>query len=242
MCSTIREVGARCLADGVAWRRGRMAPDLPSAIVGAHGAQAPTGRLRVGRRHPLVGERREVEECERTGETRGQHERVVRGRHDLLLRCVPVSGKAAGGEPHGVCLFSLRASTSRLRLLGDASRFLCFCRRPNPALAAENLFLRKQLALYQERHVTPQQTTQATRMALTWLARWFDRRQALVIVQPVTLISWHRQGFRLSWRWTSKPGRPPIPADLQGLIRRMAREIPMWDEERIANELLLKFG
>jgi putative transposase len=129
-----------------------------------------------------------------------------------------------------------------LMLLGEAWRFLLLCLRPRSALAAENLFLRKQLALYQERHVTPQRTTHETRMVLTWLARWFDWRQALVIVQPATLIGWHRHGFRLFWRWTSKPGRPPIPADLQGLIRRMARDNPTWGEERIANELLLKLG
>jgi hypothetical protein len=129
-----------------------------------------------------------------------------------------------------------------LRLLGDAWRFLCLGLRPSPTLAAENLFLRKQLALYQERHVIPQRTIHATRMALTWLARWFDWRQALAIVQPATLIRWHRHGFRLFWRWTSKPGRPPIPVDLQGLIRRMAREKPTWGAERIANELLLKLG
>jgi putative transposase len=129
-----------------------------------------------------------------------------------------------------------------LMLLGEAWRFLLLCMRPRSALAAENLFLRKQLALYQERHVTPKRTTHETRMVLTWLARWFDWRQALVIVQPATLIRWHRHGFRLFWRWTSKPGRPPIPADLQGLIRRMARDNPTWGEERIANELLLKLG
>jgi putative transposase len=113
-----------------------------------------------------------------------------------------------------------------LMLLSEAWRFLLVCLRPRSALAAENLFLRKQLALYQERHVTPKRTTHETRMVLTWLARWFDWRQALVIVQPATLIRWHRHGFRLFWRWTSKPGRPPIPADLQGLIRRMARDNP----------------
>jgi putative transposase len=70
----------------------------------------------------------------------------------------------------------------------------------------------------------------------------FDWRHAFVIVQPATLIRWHRQGFRLFGRWTSKPGRPPIPADLQGLSRRMARDNPTWGEERIANERLLKLG
>jgi putative transposase len=124
----------------------------------------------------------------------------------------------------------------------DAWRFLLLCLRPSPALAAENLFLRKQLALYQERQVKPRRPTQATRMALAWLADWFDWRQALVLVQPATLIRWHRQGFRWFWRRTSRPGRPPIPADLQALIRRMARDNPTWGEERIANELRLKLG
>jgi putative transposase len=129
-----------------------------------------------------------------------------------------------------------------LTLLTDAGRFLLPCLRPSPALAAENLFLRKQLALYQERHITPRQATNAIRMALIWLTRWFDWWQALVLVQPATLIRWHRQGFRLFWRWRSRPGRPPLPADLQVLIRRMARDNPSWGQERIANELLLKLG
>jgi putative transposase len=79
-------------------------------------------------------------------------------------------------------------------------------------------------------------------MALAWLARWFDWRQALVMVQPATLIRGHRQGFRWCWRWKSRSGRPPIPVDLQALIRRMARDYPTWGEERIANELWLKLG
>jgi putative transposase len=101
-----------------------------------------------------------------------------------------------------------------LLLLMDAWRFLRLCLRPSPALAAENLFLRKQLALYQERQIKPRRATPATRMALACLARWFDWRHALVLVQPSTLIRWHRRGFRLFWRWKSTPGRPPIPPDL----------------------------
>ena len=45
-------------------------------------------------------------------------------------------------------------------------------------------------------------------------------------VQPETFIHWHRQGFRLFWRWKSKPGRPTLPKDLRALIRRMALENP----------------
>src|SRR5215510_10202096 len=136
----------------------------------------------------------------------------------------------------------LHLAGTLLTLLVDVIRYLRLCLRPAPVLAAENLFLRKQLAQYQERHVKPRRATHGTRLALVWLARWFDWRQALAIVQPQTFIEWHRQGFRLFWRWKSRLGRPPIPLDLQALIRRMARENPTWGEERIANELLLKLG
>jgi hypothetical protein len=72
----------------------------------------------------------------------------------------------------------------------DAERFLRLFLRPSSALAAENLCLRKQLALYQERHTKP-------RLALVWLSRWCDWRQVLAIVQPETFLRWHRKGFRL---------------------------------------------
>jgi putative transposase len=131
---------------------------------------------------------------------------------------------------------------TQLALLGNTARFLRRCLYPPAALAAENLFRRQQLALYQERHIKPQRATDATRLTLVWLARCFDWHRALVIVRPATLIRWHRQGFRLFWRWKSAPGRPPIPAELRRLIRRMAQENPSWGEERIANELHLKLG
>jgi hypothetical protein len=117
----------------------------------------------------------------------------------------------------------------------------CACDR-HPALAAENLFLRKQLAQYQERQVKPRRANNATRMVLIWLSRFFDWRRVLVIVKPVTLIRWHRQGFRLFWRWKSTPGRPPLPRDLQAIICPMALENPTWGQERITNGLLLKLG
>jgi transposase InsO family protein len=121
-------------------------------------------------------------------------------------------------------------------------RFLGLCLRSPTTLAAENLFLRKQLAMYEERHVKPGRATNATRLAMVWHSHWFDWRQALAIVQPQTFIRWHRQGFRLFWRWKSRAGRPPLPAELQALICRMASDNPTWGEERIANELLLKLG
>ena len=109
-------------------------------------------------------------------------------------------------------------------------------------LVAENLFLRKQLALYQERRVRPRRADPATRVILVLLSRLLDWRSLLTVVRPDTLIRWHRQGWRLFWRWKSKPGRPPIPRDVQRLIVTMAQANPTWGEERIANELRLKLG
>jgi transposase InsO family protein len=104
------------------------------------------------------------------------------------------------------------------------------------------LFLRKQLALYQERHVRAKQPDPATRVVLVVLSRLLNWRALLTVVQPDTLIRWHRASWRLLWRGKSRPGRPPIPRELQRLILSMAQANPSWGEERIANELRLKLG
>ena len=129
-----------------------------------------------------------------------------------------------------------------LQLIADFVVYLGLLIRPRKAIAAENLFLRRQLALYQERKVDPRRIDPATRITLALLSRLFNWRDALVVVQPKTLIRWHRAGFRLLWHWKSKPGRPPIPAELRRLIREMSRDNSLWGEERIANELLVKLG
>jgi transposase InsO family protein len=114
--------------------------------------------------------------------------------------------------------------------------------RPRAVIQAENLFLRRQLALYRERGLRPGRPDLATRLSLALMSRLFDWRSALVAVRPETLVRWHRAGFRLLWRWKVRLGRPPLPIELRDLIRRIARENPLWGEERIANELLLKLG
>jgi putative transposase len=115
--------------------------------------------------------------------------------------------------------------------------------RSRSALVAENIFLRRQLAFYKERNALHRRPTSSAKLLLVLLGRFFDWREALVIVKPATLIRWHRAGFRLWWRWKSrKAGRPRLPRDLRALIRRMASENPSWGEERIADELCLKLG
>jgi putative transposase len=137
----------------------------------------------------------------------------------------------------------LRLMFALVLLLRDAVRYLLLGTRSSAALKAENLFLRKQLALYLERKAKPRRADDATRLSLALLSRLFVWKDALVIVRPETLIRWHRKGFRLFWRYKSKPlGRPSIPAELREMISEMARSNPTWGEERIAAELLLKLG
>ncbi len=128
-------------------------------------------------------------------------------------------------------------------LARDAVRFLLLGTRSSASLKAENLFLRRQLALYLERQTKPRRANDATRLALALLSNLFGWKEALVIVKPETLIRWHRKGFRLFWRRKSRPrGRPRLPADLRALITEMASNNTVWGEERIASELLLKLG
>jgi putative transposase len=129
------------------------------------------------------------------------------------------------------------------QVAGDLLRLLAAIVRSHGQLATENLFLRKQLALSVERQVKPRRADDATRIALVALSWLIDWRELLTVVQPKTLIRWHRQGFRLFWRWTSRPrGRPRVPTDLQRLINEMATANRTWGEERIASELLVKLG
>jgi hypothetical protein len=124
-----------------------------------------------------------------------------------------------------------------------AFTFIRLCFTPVATVAAENLFLRKQLGLYIERKTRARRATDAIRFTLAQLPRLVDWRNALTIVKPDTLIRWHRIGFRLFWKYKSRPrGRPRIPAQLRKLIAEMATSNPTWGGERIANELLLKIG
>jgi putative transposase len=130
-----------------------------------------------------------------------------------------------------------------LRVVADLVRIVSATARSHAQLAAENLFLRKQLALYVERQVKPRRADDATRIALVALSWLIDWRRVLTVVKPDTLVRWHRQGFRLFWRWQSRRrGRPRVPAEVRRLIGEMAAANRTWGEERIAAELLLKLG
>ena len=108
------------------------------------------------------------------------------------------------------------------------------------AVSLENVALRHQLAVLQ-RSVRRPRIRCRDRIFWLWLARlWAGWRDSLLIVRPATVLAWHRKGFRLYWRWKSRPrlpGRPLINLELRRLIRRMARENPTWGRRRIQAEL-----
>jgi putative transposase len=124
----------------------------------------------------------------------------------------------------------------------DLGMFLRSSLRSRSALIAENLFLRKQLAFYQEHQVRPRRLTDAARISLVLWSRFCDWRSALVIVKPETLIGWHRRLFKLFWKIRSRPGRPKLPRNIRQLIARMVEENPTWGQGRVADELALKLG
>jgi putative transposase len=106
-------------------------------------------------------------------------------------------------------------------------------------LALENLALRQQLAVLKEKNPRPR-LSRADRVFWLFLSKyWTEWRETLHIVQPATVIRWHRQGFRYYWGWKSRRrGRPCIERELRKLIREMSRENPLWGAPRIHGELL----
>jgi hypothetical protein len=108
-------------------------------------------------------------------------------------------------------------------------------------LAAENLALRQQLGVLR-RGVKRPRLRRRDRVFWAWLCRlWEEWRSSLVIVQPETVVRWHRQGFGLYWRWESRrrgADRPALGTGVRALIRRMCVANPTWGAPRIHGELL----
>jgi len=124
----------------------------------------------------------------------------------------------------------------RLIMLSLLSAF-----RSRQAMALENAALRHQIDVLQRN---------STRPELKWRDRafwdilsylWPDWRKSLYIIQPETVVRWHRRGFRYYWRWKSRyrwPGRPKVSREVRELIRQMSMGNPLWGAPRIHGELL----
>ena len=151
----------------------------------------------------------------------------------------------SGSNPAGDADFDLRisrensgiADTAYDREMRTWIRFVAGSFRSKTALVAENELLRQQLVAAKCRlegkrvRFTPaQRWTTATLVRLT--PAW---RSAVTLVQPATILRWHRAGFRLFWRWRSRAGRPPTSH--AQTIRYMATANPPWGAERIRGEL-----
>ena len=109
-------------------------------------------------------------------------------------------------------------------------------------LEAENLLLRQQLVVLRRKSPKRVRLWNIDRLLMVWLYRLYPSLlDAIIIVQPETVIRWHRRGFRAYWRWKSRHvgGRPRIDSEIRALIRRMSRENPLWGAPRIHGELLM---
>src|SRR5271169_3585794 len=103
-------------------------------------------------------------------------------------------------------------------------------------LEGENLFLRHQLNIALRCAPRRMRLRDYDRVLLVWIT-WFwpSLLDLSRIVQPDTILRWHRAGFRAYWRWKSRgrPGRPRVSRELRELIRRMSKKNPLWGAPRI---------
>ena len=113
--------------------------------------------------------------------------------------------------------------------------------RSHRAPVLENLALRHQLDVLRRNAKRPPLTNR-DRVLWIFLSRaWADWRESLTLVQPETVIRWHRRGFRLYWKWKSRPrwpGRRRVAQEVRDLIRQMSQTNPLWGAPRIHGELL----
>jgi len=109
-------------------------------------------------------------------------------------------------------------------------------------LEAENLFLRHQLNIALRRAPPRLRLHGSDRALLVWMTKlWPSLLGAAQVVQPETILRWHRAGFNIFWRWKSRnrAGRPRIDCGLRDLIRRINRGNPRWGASRIHGEILM---
>jgi transposase InsO family protein len=129
-----------------------------------------------------------------------------------------------------------------LAVLHSLAMFIVDLFKSPRRLEAENLFLRHQLSIALRRAPPRLRLRGSDRALLVWMTRlWPSLLSAAQVVQPETILRWHRAGFTAFWRWKSRKraGRPKIDRGLRDLIRRMSSENPKWGASRIHGELLM---
>ena len=129
-----------------------------------------------------------------------------------------------------------------LAILYALGTFVANLFKSHSRLGAENLFLRHQLTLALRQKPSRIRLRDSDRALLVWMVRlWPSLLDAVHVVQPETILRWHRAGVRAVWRWKSRnrAGRPKIDRELRELIRRMSMENSLWGASRIHGELLM---
>ena len=112
--------------------------------------------------------------------------------------------------------------------------------RGHRAVALENVALRHQLAALTRTTKRPQLRTRDRFFWILLAKTWREWRTALIVVQPDTVLRWHRQWLRRRWTHLSKPirpGRPSTAAAIRALVEQMGAANPLWGAPRIHGEL-----
>jgi hypothetical protein len=133
------------------------------------------------------------------------------------------------------------SSVAMLAILYARGMFVADLFKSRSRLEAENLFLRHQLNLALRQKPPRIRLRGSDRALLVWMARlWPSLLDTIQVVQPETILRWHRAGVRAFWRWKSRnrAGRPKIDRELRELIRRMSMQNSLWGASRIHGELL----
>src|ERR1039457_107220 len=111
--------------------------------------------------------------------------------------------------------------------------------RSRAVVELENLALRHQLQVLRRQRPDRLRLFAIDRLLWVLLYRLWPRcLEVMVLVKPATVIQWHRQGFRLFWRWRSRSGRPSVGREIRDLIRQMSSANSLWGAPRIHGELL----
>ena len=127
-----------------------------------------------------------------------------------------------------------------MTILSALVSILAFRVRSRASLELELISLRHQVSVLRRQHKGRIRLFPTDRLLWVWLHRgWPQVLNAIVLVKPATVIQWHRQGFRLYWRWRARRlGRPKMSAEIRDLIRKMSLANRLWGAPRIHGELL----
>lgn len=133
-------------------------------------------------------------------------------------------------------LFDITEGRLRLLLISIISVF-----RSRRNLLLENLALRQQLSILQRKHSKVGLAAPDKQFWVTMRRLWPEWKRALILVQPDTVVGWHRAGFKLYWKWISRhrspTGRRCVPKELRHLIFKMVVDNQTWGAPRIHGEL-----